>query len=561
MLNIQDDIQKIADVIALALGTEVTIVDHDCILLAGSKKYRSLKGSKINGNFVKQGLRSASPILVTEPGRDPLCKGCYNENNCLETADLGVQIKLNGETVGLISLVAFNEEQRQSILTKTDTMIEFLHKIGDLIANKAMMQAVLDKLSVINKELEITLNSADTGIVTINAEGRIIRINERAKAILRIHDCIGSRYHQLLPYAPIMEVITKGVKFVNYDVSFEQGCHTFHLLISAVPINILGKVNGAVISFKDRGEITQLHYEITDHLFDRIIGVSKAIREVKEKAKMVAGSNSTVLIRGESGTGKELFAKLIHHSSHRFGQPFVTVNCAALPETLLESELFGYDEGAFTGAKKGGKIGKFEQAQRGTIFLDEIGDMSLPLQAKLLRVLQEKLIERVGGTQSIPINVRIIAATNRDLETMISESRFREDLYYRLNVIPIFLPALRERKEDISILADYFIMKYNKLIGKNIRSVSAEVLSVLANHNWPGNVRELENCIEYAMNFATTDEIQINSLPDSLAQDLETTRLRELFSKYGQSVAAKKAIAQKLGISIATLYRKIKQLK
>lgn len=246
-----------------------------------------------------------------------------------------------------------------------------------------------------------------------------------------------------------------------------------------------------------------------------IIGTAACMHEVFDMIAQVCRSDATVLIRGESGTGKELVAQAIHYNSFRKHKPFIRVNCGALPETIIESELFGHEKGSFTGAS-GQRKGRFELAHNGTIFLDEIGDFSPTLQIKLLRVLQEREFERVGGNETIRTNVRIITATNQELEELIRERTFREDLYYRLNVFPIHIPPLRERKSDILLLADHFIAKYNKKNSKAIKRISTSAIDMLTNYHWPGNVRELENCIERAILLATNEVIHGQHLPPSL---------------------------------------------
>ncbi len=246
----------------------------------------------------------------------------------------------------------------------------------------------------------------------------------------------------------------------------------------------------------------------TRNSLDNIIGASQAMEELKQTIRTVASTQSTVLIYGESGTGKELVARAVHSCSPRATEPFVSINCGASPETLLESELFGYVKGAFTGANQN-KRGLFEVADGGTIFLDEIGEMSLTMQVKLLRVLQERCVRPVGGTNEIAIDVRVIAATNRDLERQVAENTFREDLYYRLSVIPVTVPPLRDRCEDLPLLVNHFLRKYAPAAGKSISRVKPSALSALANYDWPGNVRQLENTIERAVALETTDELQV----------------------------------------------------
>jgi Nif-specific regulatory protein len=249
--------------------------------------------------------------------------------------------------------------------------------------------------------------------------------------------------------------------------------------------------------------------------FSHIVGTSNAIRQVYEQVAQVAHTNTTVLLLGESGTGKELIAHALHYNSPRSAKPFITVNCAALPETLLESELFGYEKGAFTGAQAR-KKGRFELADGGTLFLDEIGDIPPATQIKLLRVLQERKFERLGGTETIKVNVRLVAATNKNLEQAIAEGQFREDLFYRLNVFTIFLPPLRERKPDILLLAEHFLEKYEREHGKRIRRISTPAIDMMTSYHWPGNVRELENVIERAVLVCDTNVIHGHHLPPSL---------------------------------------------
>lgn len=263
--------------------------------------------------------------------------------------------------------------------------------------------------------------------------------------------------------------------------------------------------------------------------FDQIVGSHFLIQKAINQAKKVVNSPSTVLLRGASGTGKERFARAIHQESMRRNQPFVVVNCAAIPETLLESELFGYMPGAFTGAKRDGQAGKFEQANGGTLFLDEIGDLPLALQPKLLRVLQEREVQRLGSHVSIPLDVRVIAATHRPLEQKVREGTFREDLYYRINVIPIQLPSLAERKEDLPLLLETFLGKYNERLGKHIKGFDPDVMHVLMNYSWPGNVRELENVVEYMVNMAERVILSVHDLPPHMS-----SHKQQAFSSFAQ---------------------------
>jgi DNA-binding NtrC family response regulator len=274
-------------------------------------------------------------------------------------------------------------------------------------------------------------------------------------------------------------------------------------------------------------EVRYLRKEVDkSFVFENIIGKSKAMKEIFGIVRQIADTKSTVLVMGESGTGKELISRAIHYNSNRKNYPFVTINCAAIPETLIESELFGHEKGAFTNAIEK-KLGRCEVAQQGTLFLDEIGELSLATQAKILRFLEEKEFNRVGGSKTIKVDVRLITATNKDLNQLIKKGAFREDLYYRINVVPIIVPPLRERREDIPSLLDHFIKKYNEEGNKRVQGVSKEALALMMNYEWPGNVRELENSIERVIALTSNEYIQPNELPIPLTNISKINGLRE----------------------------------
>jgi transcriptional regulator with PAS, ATPase and Fis domain len=308
------------------------------------------------------------------------------------------------------------------------------------------------------------------------------------------------------------------------------------------------------------------------YTFANLIGKNSKFLSSVNLAKAAAHSISNVLLVGESGTGKEIFAHSIHNASNRKSGPFLAINCAALPRNLVESELFGYAEGAFTGAKKGGNPGKFELADGGTLFLDEIGELPLEFQAILLRVLQEKLITRIGGKKLIPVDVRIIAATNKNLEEEIKKANFRQDLYYRINVLTINIPPLRERPEDIIILANHFLNKLNLRLDKKVKHIDKEVIELFTKYHWPGNARELQNILERSLNIATSDHISTAVLPEkiiSLKQEKSNTGLVPL-EKYekeliltllNENKGNRTKVAQKMGISRTSLYRKLNKYK
>jgi len=385
-----------------------------------------------------------------------------------------------------------------------------------------------------------------------------------------------------------------------HGVRMRVGPNRKEVIVNVSPVIVNGVLKGSVAVIHDVSEIKYLSEELerfkqrvrhleSKYTFKDIVGNSRGMIVAKEQAKRAAQTPATVLLQGESGTGKELFAHAIHHASKRRNKQFIRVNCSALVDTLLESELFGYEGGSFTGAKKTGKRGLFEEADKGTIFLDEIGVMSLNLQAKLLRVLQEKEIVKVGGMNPINVDVRVISATNIDLKNAVREGRFRDDLYYRLYVIPIYIPPLRERKEDMHLLVKNLIRKYNQDFGRNIRGILPEALNLLIDYSWPGNVRELENIIERAIiNMKLNEEIILPKHIPSLNSkerigekliinpkynnltgiDLDKTNLKKvkndterlaiintLKSTNGDNLKA----AKKLGISLRSFYYKIKK--
>ena len=314
-------------------------------------------------------------------------------------------------------------------------------------------------------------------------------------------------------------------------------------------------------------------------IINSIIGESESMLEIKNKIKKISNSSSSVLITGDSGTGKEVVARAIHEEGNRKNKPFVAINCAAIPEPLLESELFGYVKGAFTGASSAGRIGKFELANGGIIFLDEIGDMPLPLQVKILRVLQERKVSRIGSNQMIDLDIRVIAATNKNIHNLIKENSFREDLYYRINVIPIEIPSLKERKEDIRPLVLSFIDNYCTEYNLKKISIEDDVIEELERYNWQGNIRELQNALEFMINLVEeNNKIKVDLLPDYIKdfnskgkgvqindiikddfitlEELQKKYISYALEKYGHDTKGKSKAAKKLGIGLATLYRK-----
>jgi len=432
----------------------------------------------------------------------------------------------------------------------------------------------------------VVLDNIRDGVVSIDTEGKITTINSVAKWVLgcEYEDVIGKDVKELsLPDFAILQCL-RGERYTNVkkDLITERG--RFQYFATGRPItDSADRIVGAVEIGKDMQEIRKLAQSLSQPgsaTFSDFIGKSPAIMEAISFAKKIAKTDSVVAIRGESGTGKEVFAQAIHVESDRKG-PFVPINCAALPEPLLESELFGYVAGAFTGAKKDGQPGLFETASDGSVFLDEIGEMPVSTQAKILRAIQEKSIRRIGGLKEIPVNARIIIATNRNLEEMVKEKTFRHDLYYRINVLPIHLIPLRDRMEDIPLLVEDFLFQLASRLNKNRQSLTEEALDKLRRYDWPGNVRELKNVIERASILCDSDKIG----PDCVLFNFEVgrslggqesldplgrtpgRRLREMLDAYEKRILAEtlegsrsiRQAAKELGISHTTLLVKMKR--
>jgi transcriptional regulator of aroF, aroG, tyrA and aromatic amino acid transport len=389
-------------------------------------------------------------------------------------------------------------------------IFEMLGRISDLIEMK-FIETLPQEMR--ENRFKVVLDNIRDGVISIDSDAKITTINRVARRILNCEnkEVIGKDIKELnLPDYNILQCLN-GKKFSNVKKNLITEKGRFQYFATGRPItDSSGRIVGAVEIGKDMQEIKMLAQSISQpsHVsFSDIIGENPVIKEAISFAQKIGMTDSIVSIRGESGTGKELFARAIHAVSEREG-PFIPINCAALPEPLLESELFGYVSGAFTGAKKEGKAGLFEMANGGSIFLDEIGEMPSGVQAKILRVIQEKSVRRIGGSKEIPINTRIITATNKNLEQMVKERLFREDLYYRINVLPIHVPPLRERPDDIASLVEHFLFQLDSKLNKNAQSLTKEALNKLLRHGWPGNVRELKNVIERAAILCNSDQIE-----------------------------------------------------
>ncbi|KKM12166.1 transcriptional regulator [Clostridiales bacterium PH28_bin88] len=585
--QVRENGQQVAEAIAAALKMEVEIIDTDLVRVAGTGKVRGDVGTRLLRGLVnKHVLQTGQHVFINEPGYHPICLSCPLTGRCFYLAYIVYPIRVDESVIGTISLVAFDEQQKQTLSSNTESLIDFIGRMADLISSKVLEREMVQEKIVMANRLEAVVDSVYEGVVAIDQQGVITHFNRSAERMfgLKKNQVVGRELREYVTAIPLMEVLQDGKGFNSREVFLNLNGKKLHFLSTAKPIRANGDtIVGVVATFRDFSETQKLAYEImtTQEMltFDDIIGASKTIIEVKAKAKKIAGSNSTVLIVGESGTGKEVFARAIHAASPHGHKPFIAINCGAIPEHLLESELFGYEEGAFTGARRGGKPGKFELADGGTIFLDEIGNMSLYLQAKLLRVLQERQIERVGGTQVVPVDIRVVAATNSDLQDMVQKGLFREDLFYRLSVIPLVVPPLRERREDIPLLLGHYMRRFAKLLGKDIQGFTKEALRACTGYLWPGNVRELVNAVEYAINLEESQLITLESLPPRLREgvkrrsaapqptriptldELEKEAISRALEEFGWSEEGKNRAAEALGISRATIYRKIQRYR
>lgn len=438
---------------------------------------------------------------------------------------------------------------------------------------------------------KLIFDSLYDGILIVDKEGVVRYINPAYTRITKVEEknIIGRYLSEVRPGSRLTDVVK--------DEKMELGAHRkmgdVEYLVNMVPIYEDGKVIGGISLLNELIDIYKLTEKLNlskiiiqnlkEHVktlgngkysFDDIITVDEKSIEVKEFAKRIALADSNVLITGESGTGKELYASAIHNFSARKDFPFIPVNCASFEKNLIESELFGYEEGSFTGAKKNGKTGLFQLAQGGTLFLDEIGELEYGLQGKLLRVLQEKSIRKIGGSKEIPIDVRLICATNKNLEQMIEENTFRRDLYYRIAIMPMSIPPLREKKNDIKAIAEKFLSDLSMKYRKEVR-LNGNALKVLKEYDWPGNIRELKNIIEFTFSMAEGNEIKAEHLPinmknntnenenilplSEIVREAEQNYLKKVIEIYGDSVEGKKKAAKALNISLATLYNKLER--
>ena len=507
-------------------------------------------------------LKNKKTTIILEPREEKHCFYCQKKELCKEELEISTPIIYQEEVIGVIGLICFEKNKKYDFIEKKDLYIEFLEQISKFISYKVYVYFSNLQLKRDNEILSNIINRVQDIIILTNRKNQIELINKKGKSIL------GD--------------ITNKEKLILKTSSNFLNQKEFSFLYSGKEITAIGDI--FTFSLENSKELTKTlfvfkeisefkNYLLSFHGNSSIILLeSPQMQNIYSQVSKVAKNNTSVLITGESGTGKEIIAKQIHDLSSYSDGAFIIVNCSAIPESLLESELFGYTKGAFTGADPKGKIGFFEKANNGTIFLDEIGEMPLQIQVKILRVLQDKKITPIGSRTEKQINVRIITATNKNLEEEVKKGNFRQDLFYRLSVFPIDIPPLRERKKDIKILVEFFIKKYYISFQKEQKEISAEVYQHFLEYSWPGNIRELKNTIEYCMNMVEEDEktIDLKHLPPKFLENKEKTNqiktlnelekeaILNLIKIYGNSSESKKIIAKLLGIGIATLYRKLK---
>ena len=577
LMQIQPTIQRFARMLASVLQLEVEIVDENLCRVAGTGAYGKFLGRQLSGNsrLLRHVLETKTEKVVTQSRFDPLCEGCDSKENCREKAFLGTPVILQDRCVGVISLIAVTHEQQEHISDNLREFSDYVRHISTIFVSKLLEdQGPGDNIS---KIFATMIDNMDQGVLVVDDENRVQFVNQTALKTLGVVQ---------------NNIIGKPIRFrpLTFESNFTHG-HMQHIvswddkseLIIGQLHNIQGRQLFLMAFHQPHTSFSVAHAPDEPHI-EQLVGECRVMRQLKRLISRIAPSPSSVMVVGESGTGKEVVARAIHKLSGRRNKPFIAINCAAIPEQLLESELFGYVKGAFTGASANGKTGLIQAANTGTLFLDEIGDMPLMLQAKLLRAIEAREILPIGASSPIQVDIRIISATNQNLAQFIAEGKFREDLFYRLNVIPITLPPLRERQEDIELLVHYFLHLHTRRLGSVYPGIAPDVVEILRKHRWPGNLRELSNLMEYLVNVVPSGEvIDSTLLPPNLLnngtteqsdvtevseahlslddaggtalEEMEKQMIREALSRHN----SKKQVADELGIGIATLYRKIKK--
>lgn len=519
----------------------------------------------IGTNAMSLVLTEKRPIQIS--GEDHYIKA-YHKWTCSAAPIMDA----NNKMIGVLDLTGYFDSVNSHTLGMVVAAVNAIEKMLEIIEyNKKLVSA--------KRYIDTMIDSIPAGIMTSDLNGNIKTINKHITDMFGYteEEMIHKKAYDLFEdWDNAMKAITLKDNYLDEDVFVNSRKNVLQYNLSVYPIlDIKDNLDGIVYVFKEIKKVRKLANKIMGrhaiYTFDKIIGQNKEFHKTIEFAKQVADSKSTILIMGESGTGKEVFAQSIHNHSNRCNETFVALNCGAIPKNLIESELFGYDEGAFTGAKRNGHPGKFEIADGGTIFLDEIGEMPFDMQTRLLRVIEEGTVGRIGSTKEIVVDVRIIAATNKDLIDEVSRGNFRKDLFYRLNVLPLRLPALRERRDDIPLLIDYFMNRISKRINKKMLKIPQDYLNAMVEYDWPGNIRELENRIELMLNTGSIDDIQIKNKKviqndsfkeidevDFNLENIEREHIIKTLRIFNGNISSS---AKALGLGRNTLYRKIEKYK
>ena len=564
--SVRSGIEHFVSAAAEAFRVEAAVFNQESSLFFCTPTYLKKKGNAVHYTFIQDVIVNGS-VLVTEPGKMPSCIGCRFNEHCPSTMEILCCIHSGTEVAGVISFTSFTKEGQKRISENTDIYLNAITKLSSLIGEYLQQFSGDSTAADTEKLIESLMSLCEQPLLLTDPNGVVLRYNQLADKILKFCNVSSNSLRQIFS-EDMARRITSGNDLFEKKASIGENT---------------AKVTTRSIYSQNHlhSILVRLSNEFYENLpesgaFERLIGSSHAFVHIQNLIKRVADSPTPILITGETGTGKELVARSFHEQSRRNKYPFVAINCSSIPETLFESELFGYEEGSFTGAKKGGKMGRIEMAQGGTLFLDELGEMPLSVQPKLLRVLQEYELERVGSTKKIHLDIRIVAATNRDLREMIKEGKFREDLFYRISVINVKLPPLRDRKEDIIPISLNYLERLKTKMTTPLRTISHEAEQAFLSYSWPGNIRELQNVVEYAANLCDSDTLTLADLPEHMRgleecpdtekqketplPDSQEKQILDLLSTYGHTLEGKKKIAADLGISLRTLYRKLNKM-
>lgn len=564
--SVRSGIEHFVSAAAEAFRVEAAVFNQESSLFFCTPTYLKKKGNAVHYTFIQDVIVNGS-VLVTEPGKMPSCIGCRFNEHCPSTMEILCCIHSGTEVAGVISFTSFTKEGQKRISENTDIYLNAITKLSSLIGEYLQQFSGDSTAADTEKLIESLMSLCEQPLLLTDPNGVVLRYNQLADKILKFCNVSSTSLRQIFS-EDMARRITSGNDLFEKKASIGENTAK----VTTRSIYSQNHLHSILI---------RLSNEFYENLpesgaFERLIGSSHAFVHIQNLIKRVADSPTPILITGETGTGKELVARSFHEQSRRNKYPFVAINCSSIPENLFESELFGYEEGSFTGAKKGGKMGRIEMAQGGTLFLDELGEMPLSVQPKLLRVLQEYELERVGSTKKIHLDIRIVAATNRDLREMIKEGKFREDLFYRISVINVKLPPLRDRKEDIIPISLNYLERLKTKMTTPLRTISHEAEQAFLSYSWPGNIRELQNVVEYAANLCDSDTLTLADLPEHMRgleecpdtekqketplPDSQEKQILDLLSTYGHTLEGKKKIAADLGISLRTLYRKLNKM-